>query len=311
MSNISVVIPVYNRADWITKTLDRIICQITSLDEVVICDDGSTDNLDEVLEAYKDIVKVVRISNSGPGAARMTGIENTKNEWIALCDSDDYWHKDHIYNFNKAVHKHPNIEFYFSNFIESNSKGISKFEKAPLAWFNSITKEYDQEIDIILCNDNLFKNLLDFQPCFQSACLFRRSLYDKVGGINPLISRLPSEDAHLTRRLAACGITAINTNASVTINKHDANFSADITKNMAGRIEILELLLKENRVPKNDIAKLKDNIFKSKLQLMRIYYWHRRYQDMRSLYADLDKTSFSMKDKLKWYLSFIRQAIHI
>jgi glycosyltransferase involved in cell wall biosynthesis len=104
---ISVVIPVYNRAEWIGQTLDRIFNQKHDVFEVVICDDGSTDALAEALHPYGTKIKLITIANSGPGIARKTAINHTSGNWVALCDSDDFWHEDHIQNFVDALTAYP------------------------------------------------------------------------------------------------------------------------------------------------------------------------------------------------------------
>lgn len=98
---ISVVIPVYNRAKWIGRTLEHVFNQSVLVDEIVICDDGSTDDLESALKPFEDIIKLVRIENSGPAIARKIAIDNSTGYWVALCDSDDFWEPDHIKTFVK------------------------------------------------------------------------------------------------------------------------------------------------------------------------------------------------------------------
>jgi len=93
--NISVVIPTYNRASFILRALDSVLKQTVSVDEIIIIDDGSTDNTKDILKNYTSI-KYIYQNNQGVSSARNKGIQEAKNEWIAFLDSDDIWHKEKI-----------------------------------------------------------------------------------------------------------------------------------------------------------------------------------------------------------------------
>lgn len=88
---VSVVIPTYNRAELIPATLDSVFSQTFQYLEVVVVDDGSTDNTLEVLGRYGSAIRVVRQANQGEGAARNAGIDAARGKYIAFVDSDDLW----------------------------------------------------------------------------------------------------------------------------------------------------------------------------------------------------------------------------
>lgn len=87
----SVVIPTYNRAGRIMPTLESVLSQIGPEDEVVLVDDGGTDNTAEVVAPLGGRVRYIRQANGGPGTARNTGIAAAGGDYIALLDSDDLW----------------------------------------------------------------------------------------------------------------------------------------------------------------------------------------------------------------------------
>jgi glycosyltransferase involved in cell wall biosynthesis len=299
VKKISVVIPVYNRAEWIGKTLDRIFSQKHDVFEVVICDDGSTDALADALELYGAKIKLITITNSGPAIARKSAIEGATGEWIALCDSDDFWLENHLTCFLDALDLFPEMNFYFSDFYASDVPEHSKLENAPDGWLAGLDSEESPCTDYIKCNNELYSALLKFQPCFQSACLFRRDLYEQVGGIDPAVSRWPSEDFHLTIRLAAAGRGIICTVPTVIINKHDQNFSADILGNFEGRIDILEKIILDSSVGTNLIQKTQTEVETSNLELFRLYYWHDHYRGMRDRFRRTPRKYLCFKDYLR------------
>ena len=94
---ISIIIPSYNRAEVIGKSIQSVLQQSYSNLEIIVVDDGSSDNTKEVVEAIQDDrVKYVYQNNQGACAARNNGFAHAKGEFIALNDSDDVWHTDKL-----------------------------------------------------------------------------------------------------------------------------------------------------------------------------------------------------------------------
>jgi glycosyltransferase involved in cell wall biosynthesis len=94
---VSVVIPTYNRVDKVGRTIDSALTQTVPDIEVILVDDGSSDETGEVLgKAYGDRIRYVYQNNQGVSAARNRGIEEARGEWIAFLDSDDLWEKDKL-----------------------------------------------------------------------------------------------------------------------------------------------------------------------------------------------------------------------
>ena len=96
MSSISVVIPTYNRAVLLKRALDSVLAQTLPVDEVIIVNDGSTDNTSSMLKSRYPEVNLIEQNNQGVSAARNTGIVAARHDWIALLDSDDVWHQNKL-----------------------------------------------------------------------------------------------------------------------------------------------------------------------------------------------------------------------
>ncbi len=86
---ISVVVPSYNAGRWLAESLDSIFAQTIPPGEVVVVDDGSTDDTPAVLARYADRVRLVRSANQGLAAARNLGLALARGDWIAFHDADD------------------------------------------------------------------------------------------------------------------------------------------------------------------------------------------------------------------------------
>jgi len=97
MPRFSIIIPTYNRADSIENTLQSCFQQTFSDFEVVVVDDGSTDNSLEILQAINDKrLQVISQQNAGPAAARNTGMDAASGDYLAFLDSDDVWYPDFL-----------------------------------------------------------------------------------------------------------------------------------------------------------------------------------------------------------------------
>ncbi len=91
MPKVSVVIPTYNYAQYIEEAVDSVLVQTHKDCEIIVVDDGSTDDTRVVVSQYAPDVKYIYQKNQGLSAARNTGIRNSKGEYIAVLDSDDLW----------------------------------------------------------------------------------------------------------------------------------------------------------------------------------------------------------------------------
>ncbi len=89
---VSVIVPLYNKAPYVLRSLDSIRAQTFTSFEVIVVDDGSTDGGDRLVDAYPDErFRLVRQQNAGPGAARNRGIGCARGEFLAFLDADDVW----------------------------------------------------------------------------------------------------------------------------------------------------------------------------------------------------------------------------
>lgn len=88
---VSVVIPCYNKAPYIGATIRSVLAQSVRPGEIIVVDDGSTDDSVDVIRSFGEVVRLYRQENRGESAARNRGIDLAAGEWIALLDADDVW----------------------------------------------------------------------------------------------------------------------------------------------------------------------------------------------------------------------------
>lgn len=130
---VSAVIPAFNRRTYITRAIDSVLRQTVPVDEILVIDDGSTDDTAEVVEGrYGSAVRVVRQQNSGVAGARHRGIQEAGAEWIAFLDSDDEWTPDRNRELLQAAEAVPaEVAWIFGDlrFVTDEGESPSLFQE--------------------------------------------------------------------------------------------------------------------------------------------------------------------------------------
>lgn len=226
MRQISVAIATYNRAHILPETVSHIMGQSTPPSEVVIVDDGSTDDTAMAVKAIKAPIRYVRIENAGPGVALKTAIEACSGEWIAMCDDDDQWLPDHLERRHRLLDQFPDVNYTFSNFNSFGPGAIAGFEEfanIPADWWPGDTSAVKDGFQRL--GRDLFGQFLRYNPVFPTSVCMTRALYVAMGGIDPQFSRLGCWDAHFTWRSVLHGVVGCDSKITVSTRKHAQNFS--------------------------------------------------------------------------------------
>lgn len=228
MSRISVIIPNYNRAKLIGATIDNMLNQTLPPDEVIVVDDGSTDNSVEVIRSFGDRVHLIEQANQGPGAARNRGLEAASGEFIQFMDSDD------LASLNKlevqlAALKQTGADFGYAPWIRSSIQGKQIRFLGPVLQGRSLPA---------------WKPMLEWQlgnwcTIFQS-CLFRRKALDKAGWY--CTDMLVAEDGEYLIRILLSGAQPVFTGDCLTFYR--SNGSDQITSNASSQKRQAEDLTK-------------------------------------------------------------------
>jgi hypothetical protein len=243
--DVSVVIPTYNRIDLLTKTVDTVVNQSMPAKEIIIVDDGSSDGTTEKMSAYHEKIKVIRIENSGEMIARNKGVSVVTGKYIAFCDSDDLWEKNHLENMMYLWKINPSINAAFANFrivrdeIWSDS---SKFDDAPADFWRNFHVELEGKYGIFFKPP--IENLVLFNPFFPSAMVVRTDFFRSIGGWDEAWNRKMSQDFATTLRVAEHPPIGLALRPTVGIRKHSGNFSGDVQKMNLGDAAILDHALR-------------------------------------------------------------------
>ncbi len=108
MARVSVIIPLYNKAPHVARCVDSVLAQTYTDYEVVVVDDGSTDDGPQRITAYQDPrIALIAQPNAGPAGARNRGIDRAVGEFVAFLDADDEWEPDHLAEAVQRLTEHP------------------------------------------------------------------------------------------------------------------------------------------------------------------------------------------------------------
>jgi glycosyltransferase involved in cell wall biosynthesis len=199
MPDISVILPTYNRAGWLEGTVRSILAQTHAPVEVLIVDDGSTDDTAEVCGAFPPPVRYLRQENGGVSAARNRGIREARGEWIALADSDDLWERNKLEVQLAALAAVPEARWCASGctVIDEQDRpipGPQGFERVfavfagtgrtPAAWFAQWLAYAEIEVEgrtHAVFHGDFFELLFHGNVVLPSSALIQRRLFDNAG----------------------------------------------------------------------------------------------------------------------------------
>ena len=162
--SVSVIITTYNRNNIIGRAVDSVLGQTRPADEIILVDDGSSDNTDQLIkEKYPDIKYIWQV-NRGVSHARNTGISLARSIWIAFLDSDDEWLPSKLKDQLKALQHQPDYKICHTNEIWiRNGKRVNPMKK------------HEKSGGLI------FKNCLPLCIISPSSVIIHRSVFEEYG----------------------------------------------------------------------------------------------------------------------------------
>lgn len=249
--NFSVVIPLYNKQNHIHEAINSVLEQTHKSFEVIVVDDGSTDNSNEIASAIRDPrLRIIRQDNRGVSAARNRGVKESNNDWVAFLDADDTWEKGFLHEIFNLMQQIPNCGMYTSTFTSNFSMNLSIDQKNP----------YPLGFCTIL--DNIFDTLRIYHP-FNSSCVaINRALLKKVGGFPDNINA--GEDTITWIKIGLVSkIGFINLPLS-TYNNDADNRASDylIPPDISAPAEFVDSLIKTNSIPIEILESAKEYLAK-------------------------------------------------
>lgn len=251
---ISVIVPVFNGEKFISRCLDSILGQTYANLEIIVVDDGSTDNTKNIINANYSKVRYYFQENKGPAAARNLGIRKSTGAYIAFIDVDDIWLPDKLSQQAAILLKEKEIALVHTNVQIMHRDGVIR---------NSCYPTYNQ-------NKRMFEPLLlQTGSVVCSTVLLRKTCLENVGYFNEHLQT--AEDVHLFLRLSYYYKFYFIDKPLIIKHHHDANLTnANNPRFGEGTLEALRLI--EQEFPEYAMAnsKLIRYAFFLRLRLMSI-----------------------------------------
>lgn len=213
MPKVSVIIPTYNRVSFVVKAIDSVLAQTYDNYEIIVVDDGSTDNTREVLKKYGNRIKYFHQDNSGVSAVRNKGIIQSTGQWIAFLDSDDEWLPEYLSNQMKLSEKDPTLCALITNSVRiSNGKIIhNTFEN------KKFLKLFKQDAHLILKRPLYY--ILKYQLTDVQSLVVRKVAAEKAGLFEQNMTI--AEDFDFACRVSLLGPLGANKKELVKIYRRD------------------------------------------------------------------------------------------
>lgn len=292
---VSVVIPLYNKERHIERTLGSISSQTWKDYEVIVIDDGSTDNSCKVAMKYikdhhNERIKLIRQSNAGLPAARNAGIKRAGGDIIAFLDADDAWTSSFLEIIMRLKHHHPEAGLYATAFKFCGEDGSLR------------------DIDLVAVPSSPWEGLLpnyfrsaalgDQLVC-SSAVAIPKKVFDEIGGFAPWSPGSHDEDLEMWCRIALRYPMAYSTEiGAIYYRNADNRICRSIPEDLV-MFKTAHEALKSNKVPEDMIRDLKEYIVKHQLLLAEQNYLCGNSHIARKLLSECRTFNFLSK-KLWW-----------
>lgn len=278
----SVVIPLYNKELSISNTIQSVLNQTFQDFEIVVVNDGSTDNSLQVVEQINDSrIRIITKPNGGVSSARNRGIKEAKYDWIAFLDGDDAWDQEYLSEINNLITNYPEARIFSTNYARINNR-------------NEILNIRTSSVNKGYITDYFSANNYQSIVC-SSAIVFKKSCITDGIHFNENLSF--GEDLDFWIKLLKNNILAYSPKILSFYRVDSENRSS---------VHIHKP--KNNLAYYLDFSKLNKNssefIFKKKI-LVAAYIYYIQYRDFRSLFELLKKHNF------KYITNLLSILLHI
>ncbi|MDR1544515.1 MAG: glycosyltransferase [Prevotellaceae bacterium] len=214
----SIIIPLYNKAKYVEKALQSVVNQTFKEFEIIVIDDGSTDNSLNVVRNFQIFkfsnLKIIQQQNSGVSVARNNGVKIAKYDYIVFLDADDWWAENYLEEMVKLINDFPDAALWASSYFKvKNGKNIpakigvaENFERGYFDYFEAYSRS-------------------PYMPVNPITATIKKSVFNEMGGFKPKLKL--GEDFDLWARIALKYRTAL-------INKQLAFYNQDVEQQSRG-----------------------------------------------------------------------------
>lgn len=247
-TNLSVVIPTFNRAGLISRAIKSVLSQTFQPDEIIIIDDGSTDETREVITRNFPMIKYFRQRNKGISSARNAGIRMANGDWIAFLDSDDEWLPKKMSQQMNALSENPEMKICYTNEI----------------WVRH-GRRVNQKRKHAKLGGHIYQNCLPLCIISPSSVAIHKSIFDEVGLFDEALPVCEDYDLWL-RICSKFPVMYLQESLIVKYGGHEDQLSRKFWGMDRFRLRALENILNSNRLSESDqLATIKTVMTKARI----------------------------------------------
>lgn len=307
--SLTLVIPAYNRGKLIAETIQSALNQTEAFDQIIVVDDGSTDDTMDVLRQFGNRLQIISSENQGVQNARNLGVASATSEYVTLCDSDDLLEENFVESIKGWLNKEKDCDVIYCNFRNFNDEQIypDKFSQAPSDYFQGAISSGNFLAQI----PDLYARTIDFQPLFPTAMTIRKSFYQELGGYNTTFNRVGSEDWEFTLRAISAGNVALMSIPLSRIRRHAGNDSASALHMILGEIKILEFAQKSHALAKRYDQQIRIGLENRRINAFNLSFGQGDLILARRFLAELGGVSFNLKLTLKKLVLALPEVVRL
>ncbi len=289
----TVVIPAYNYAHTLERAVKSVINQLDQLSELIIINDGSTDNTAEVLNSleqqYPEKIKTIHQQNSGLAATRNRGIKESSGDYLIFLDADDEFAPEALIHLERAIKSKPDIHMVIGSHISVEPDGRERLRsRAPLP------KSRDECFHLYALKEKL--------PISNGATAMHRNIFEHY--LYPENFRCVEDISMFAYVLANHDCMTIQQPVA-RIHKHDDSMRNDVSLDMSVGLELVDEVFSPDRIPAHLLKYKKEFETSRILSMFRTLYIAGNYQQALSFYWQAVRNSPSALLQG----SFLRKAI--
>jgi glycosyltransferase involved in cell wall biosynthesis len=227
--NIAVIVPCYNAAPWIRRTLESVLSQQQPPNEIIVVDDGSTDDSPAILRQFGAAIRVIRQANAGLGAARNAGAASATTTWLAFLDADDLHLAGTLHEYRLLHQCFPEASVLFGDFAGFDDRGVHSAHG--IHHLHDLPRRTAARSGRHFLLRRPARILIDRNGAFTPSCLvLRRDVWSRVGGFDENRGSQGAEDLDLYFRLLPTEEVAFTAEIVVHKRMHSDNMSRNVSQ---------------------------------------------------------------------------------
>ena len=237
----SLIIPAYNRGKLLPQTLRSALAQTVPFAEIIVVDDGSTDDTAQAVAQFGDRVRYIRTENQGVQKARNVGVEAARFERVAFCDSDDLLDPEYLEVTSAWLKTHPETDVTYANFSTFDARPLypDKFFAAPEGYFDNLKIDHGFYVDI----SDLYIKSIRYPCMWVTGMTVKTDFYKRIGGFDASFRRVVTEDWEFNLRAIANGRVALYRRPLVRVRYHTGSQSDSVVRLHLGAAKVLKYCL--------------------------------------------------------------------